>query len=340
MDINKFIKPTTRVYRKQVLEGYSIPAIIKNGTHFFTDLDVYENGRVACWNFEDFEHFKNDVNRGWVSVSIPDNERISIHGLGDWTIGNGNWIFDKDTFIYYVQQLIKELNPKLENLFQYSKKTINGVSIGENGNGTVFKELKKYPNDIFPEKLEGQSVNLFYKESQGYYLIKVNVFADNTLQLSRLETPIDLTISEFEKLVKEKIILTEIPVHSKVLIYGLGNFEIVKNEFHTTIEEKVLEIRDILRDLNGQPSTIVICREAYRNYIENPTIANREKLKNSYEKVPDHQKMYVGDMDTKDTEVRMIIYGDQEIESWSHYQVAKSQGKTLPTITVIRPKDE
>ena len=53
-----------------------------------------------------------------------------------------------------------------------------------------------------------------------------------------------------------------------------------------------------------------------------------------------HHKSLVGDMDVKDTEVRMIIYGDQEIEKWSHYQLAKSLGEELPTITVPKPHKE
>ena len=183
------IKPTTKVYRKQSIEGYSIPAFIRNGTYFFVDLDVYENGRVECWNFEDFEHFKKDVNRRWVDLSIPENNEISIHGLGNWTITDGNWLFNKETFINYVQRLIKELNPNLENIYKYSEKTINGVRVRENGSGNVYKESKKYPNDIFPEKINGQSVNLFYNIVDIFYLVKVNIFSDNTLQLSRLETP-------------------------------------------------------------------------------------------------------------------------------------------------------
>jgi len=75
-----------KICRTEVVKGVSIPGIIKNGPYHFTDLDVYEDGRVACWNFEDFEHFKNDVQRGWVSICIPSGQNISIHGLGDWTI--------------------------------------------------------------------------------------------------------------------------------------------------------------------------------------------------------------------------------------------------------------
>jgi hypothetical protein len=336
----KTITPSTKVYRKQIIEGFSIPAIIQNGSYFFVDIDVYENGRVECWNFEDFEHFKKDVQKGWVSLNIPDKKEISIHGLGNWTIQNGNWIFNKDSFIEYVQSLIKNLNPKLENIYKHSEKTINGVRIGESGNGTIYKDSKKDENDIFPEKINGNSINLFYRISKEYALVKVNAFADHTIQLSRLESPIDLTLEEFEKYIEQKDILTEIPLNSNVSIYGLGDFKVTNNLYVTSVEDKLLEIKDILGKLNGQPSTIEICRKNHKTYINNPIIENKNKLKASYENIPIHQRMYVGDMDTEDIEVRMIIYGEKEIENWSHYQIAKSRGEKLPTINIPKPKDK
>ncbi len=334
------IKPTTKVYRKQIIEGYSIPAFIKNGSYFFADLHVYENGRVECWNFEDFEHFKNDVNRNWVVLNVPDNNKISIHGLGSWTINEGEWLFNKESFIEYVQNLIKELNPNLENIYKYSEKTINGVRVGESGSGTVYKENKRHPNDFFPEKINGQSLNLFYKDTDSFNLVKVNIFRDNTIQLSRLENPVDLTLEGFEQFIQEGKLLTEIPLNSIVSIYGLGRFRVTEVQYASEIEEKLIEVKDILRELNGLPSSIDLCRQAHQNYIEDPTIENRDKLKIAYENVPDHQKMYVGDMDTKDIEVRMIIYGEDEIDNWSHYQAAKALGQPLPTIKVPKPKDE
>lgn len=333
----EIIKPSTRVFKQQVLEGYSIPAIIHNGNYFFVDLDVYENGRVECWHFEDFEHFKKDVQRGWISVNIPDNNDISIHGLGTWTIEKGNWHFNKDTFIEYVHSLIKELNPNLENLFKYREKKVNGLTIGENGNGTIYK---KENDSYFAKKIEGQGINLFYKINEAYHLIKVNAFVDGSFQLTRLENTIDLTVGELEKQITDGVLLADVPVGSYIQIRGLGKFSILKKLYVTSIHDKLLEIKDIQRKLNSQLTTIQICRQAFKDYLGNPTKNNREQLKIAYEDIPKHQRAYVGDMDTKDIEVRMIIYGDQEIENWSHYLLAKKLGEPLPTITVPKPKDD
>ena len=307
---------------------------------FFVDLDVYENGRVQCWNFEDFDHFVRDVKRGWVIPAMPDREAISIHGLGSWTIADGEWLFNKETFVAYVQSLIKDLNPKLENIYKYREKMVNGITIGENGNGTVYKELMKTPNDPFPDKIEGDSVNLFYKTTQDYYLVKANAFADGTIQLSRLETPVEINFVEFERLINERVISTEVPVGASVQIFGLGKFSIQSADGYAKIEEKLLEVKDMIRQLRGEPSTIEICRQAHKTYLVNPTLANKEQLRKAYENVPEHQRIYVGDMDTKDIEVRMIIYGEQEIESWSHYRLAKELGEELPSIRIPKPGDD
>jgi hypothetical protein len=53
MDKDKWPQPSTKVYREKIVEGFSIPAIIHNSQYFFVEIDVYEDGRVDCWNFED-----------------------------------------------------------------------------------------------------------------------------------------------------------------------------------------------------------------------------------------------------------------------------------------------
>ncbi|HKQ72547.1 MAG TPA: hypothetical protein VJ810_02390 [Blastocatellia bacterium] len=75
------------------------------------------------------------------------------------------------------------------------------------------------------------------------------------------------------------------------------------------------------------------CRECYEAFLAAPTVANREALREAYEAVPEHNRAYLGDMDTKDVPIRMIIYGKQELENWSHRIVASELGYSpLPTI--------
>ena len=330
-----------KVYRKKIIKGVSIPGIIHNGTYFFADLDIYEDGRVSCWNFEDFDHFKHDVYRGWVSVEIPDEKAISIYSLGEWKISQGNWMYDKETFIQYVYSIIEHLNPKLENLYKHSIKKVNGITISELGRGNIYKEQQRHPNDYNPNKIVGKGKNIFYKiKDQEYYLARLDLYDEDSIIVSRIPQSYEITLSQLETLMNEEEILTDIPIHSKVNIDGFGSFEILEKSYVVEVSEKLLEIKDSLRVLKGEPSSVDICRNILEQYRQNPTEKLKEKLRIAYENIPEHEQMFVGDMDTKDTEVRMIIYGKEEIENWSHYQVAKNLGEELPSIDIPKPKKE
>ena len=64
----------------------------------------------------------------------------------------------------------------------------------------------------------------------------------------------------------------------------------------------------------------------------------QQELRQAYEAIPAHNRQYVlglGDMDVKDIPIRMIIYGEDEIENWTHRQVARKLGmRPLPYIKV------
>lgn len=326
---------TTKVHREGV-EGWCVPAVIHNGGYYFTHLLAYQNGRIHDWNFEDWEHFKKDVKQGWVVKSIPNGENIHIHGLGKWKIKEGKWLFkSKDAFIHYVEEVVRTMNPKMENLHQYQEKIVNGVRYGERGNGIIYKE-----NHDTLEKIEGKSLDLFYQVKDIFYVVQLNIFKDGSLQLARLETPIDLTLEAFEKLVKQRKIRTSLPKNAPVVIYGLGSFVVEAKDWNVKISDKVSEIKEILRKLRGEPTLFELCQQAYETYLQKPTAQNRQRLQEAYEQVPSHERMYLGDMDTKDTIYRMIIYGKQEIENWSHYLLAKHLGQELPSITLPEELEE
>ncbi|MDO5105257.1 hypothetical protein [Capnocytophaga sp.] len=326
-------KPSNRVYKTQEIQGVSVAAFIENGGYHFTDLDIYENGRVYCWNFHDFEIFKQEVNDEWVVLEVPEGEDIRIFDLGSWKIKNPQWIFTKKTFIAYVESLIREMNPQWTNIYTYTEKKINGITIGEHGEGTVFKEVTG-TNGFRSQKINANSFNLFYEESGVYNLVKIIVFADYTLQITRLENPLEISFDEFKKLIKTKKLVTNPPKNAQVTIYGLGSFTIDEENWSGNIKEKLGETEEIFRKLNNEPTLFELCKKAFTDFKENPTTANQEKLRLAYEQVPEHQRKYLGDMDTKDTEIRMIIYGKQEIENWSHYQIAKKLGEPLPNIEI------
>ena len=60
--------------------------------------------------------------------------------------------------------------------------------------------------------------------------------------------------------------------------------------------------------MTKQPIAYDICESYYYQYLRNPCERNRQLLKDAYEKVPEHERCYLGDMDTLDSDFRRIIY--------------------------------
>ncbi len=306
----------SRIYRKEELEGVLTPAIINNGGlssiggFFFIDLEVFENGRVDYWELEDFEHFKEKVKKEWVATSIPDAYPISIHGLGQWKIDKGNWLYDKNSFIEYIWKIVKTLNPNLNNIYKYSPKKKNNIGISETGNGIIYKNEKN--DKFFPKKITGKSIDLFLKNKSEYDLARLDIYDENSIIVSRIKNPFEISLDKLEEMIKNKEIISQPEIGKRVNIFNFGSFEIKQEDYSYSISEKLIEVKDIINTLKGLPSAIELCRIAYSEYIEKPSQELKENLKSTYENIPEHQRMYVGDMDTKDWEVRSIIYENEE----------------------------
>ncbi len=101
-------------------------------------------------------------------------------------------------------------------------------------------------------------------------------------------------------------------------------------------DEFIKEVADTINQLNGRQTSADICLLAYNNYIAQRTEEAREQLKKAYESVPEHNRRFMlGDQDVKDIPIRMIIYGEDEVENWSHRIASRQLGlEPLPTITV------
>ena len=90
-----------------------------------------------------------------------------------------------------------------------------------------------------------------------------------------------------------------------------------------------------------------MCQLALQEYMSTPTIATRDKLRELYEKLPHYiiEDYYWKEESSNGkrpfhTSIRMILYGDQEIEKWPHFIALKEQGLELPNIVVPKPIDE
>ncbi len=312
---NEMLNDLTTISRMQTIDGFSIPGIILNMQYHFTDIQVYRDGLVHCWEMVDLELFKKKLNNKWVVTSIPNGERISIFSLGNWTIDQGEWLYDKETFFEYVYSLIQRMNPQLENLYNCHGRTTEKI-----GHVTVsiFAEPNPKPyyisnnQRIFPERTNGEKFYIFFRDIDNkLYLAELSIFKNGHVEITSLPQKRSFGFSDIRSLIDDRKIITNIPVGERIYVMGLGSF-ISIGGYGVDVESKYKEFLDKYDTFTGGIGSLEKCRQVFEKYKIEPTTELKEKLKQAYEDIPEHQRIFVGDMDTKDLEIRHAIYGDIE----------------------------
>lgn len=322
--------------------GIAVPAFIHNGFYFFTELEVFADGLVECWGAVDLDFLARKLNCGWIASSIPNGASISIHDLFQATVVAGEWSHDARSLHNRLLDCLRRLNPSMENLIDFKGEDVeirNGLRYAKIGL-TKSTPCKRDSGLFSPT---GRSRFAFVREKGRYYLTAIRIYADGRIDISpRYGDEWLIDFGKLEALAARNDICVKVADGTKIEVDGLGRFEISAAWWHIERQSDLLtEVKETIGQLNGEPDALTKCRAALQRYLSEPTIRNRDLLKTSYEAIPEHHRMYVGDMDTKDIPVRMIIYGVQEIEGWSHRAVARSQGESsLPWIDVPKPEDE
>jgi hypothetical protein len=145
-----------------------------------------------------------------------------------------------------------------------------------------------------------------------------------------------VNFEEFKQKVAQDWVVTTLPNNAEVSVSLLANFKATEVQAWVKEDEFIKEVADQIERLNERPTSADKCLKAYHHFQSEQSEEARQLLKESYEAVPEHHRRFVlGDIDVKDIPIRMIIYGEDEIEKWSHRLVARQQGmKPLPSINV------
>ena len=179
--------------------------------------------------------------------------------------------------------------------------------------------------------VEGKTLKAFIHNGAHHFLTDIKVYKDGLIDCWGF-----VDINGFKGKIASGWVVTSLPEGARVSIAGgLVDFTATDINAHVREEEFVKEVADIIEGLNDRPTSSETCLAALKAYTSAPSEEAREALRIAYEAVPEHNRRYLGDMDVKDFPIRMIIYGDQEIENWSHRIVGRQQGlDPLPTIRV------
>ncbi|MFL1673594.1 DUF7638 domain-containing protein [Paenibacillus dendritiformis] len=301
-----------KIRRTKVIEGTVVPGIINNGGHYFyIDVDVYEDGMVNCWELVDLRGLRDKINSNWLSPCIPSGEHLSVHGLGSYTVESANWFFNKDSYFQHIESKLKALNPEWENIYTITprqKKLCEERRIAHSPKATNFYVAQ----ELFYDTIEGNGFSIFMKEENKNYLVNLVIYKNGVVVRYDSSHERTYQAEEVKALFEDGTFFTSFEAPTAVMIPDLGEVGFSRSVYSTKIEDKYTELLDMQKKLRGEKSSLEACREAYFMYLEYPSEFTRANLKEKYELVPEHERMFLGDMDTKDWDYRRIIYRPNE----------------------------
>lgn len=193
-----------RIYRKQKIEGVTVPAIIHNGSYFLIQLGVYEDGTISCWDKCDLNKFCEKLNKGWVTPAVPDGKFLSVNSLGIYKVESGRWNYDIDGFDGYIGDIVKSINPEMANIYhttEREREKWNKARVGFTATPVPFK----LQAGLGYSMLDGESRFIFYKKENGTLsLTALTVYADKTVSIDDEGEDKYFTLEEIEELFDKK----------------------------------------------------------------------------------------------------------------------------------------
>jgi hypothetical protein len=292
--------------------GLAIPIFIRNMQYHLTTAEVYADGAISVWGFVDLELFDEKLRKGWVWPAPPNGERISIFNLGLSDCVEGDWQQTPQSIRSKVHAALKELNPELMGLLDM-----------QGSNSEYKSKIRTLEMEaVLPSPTKrseqgmvviGKEVPVFVADVDRFRLEHLFIFADGVLRIGAQGSFVDL-----ESIKRDFVsgqLTTKVPDGTRIAIEGLGSFTTARGSWAVPPRERVREIESIISQYKGEPNPIDMCRVAYRAYEKDPSPGNRSALKNAYETVPEHLRIYCGDMDTKDHAIRRALYGQPPLAS-------------------------
>jgi len=103
-----------KVYREnnkgEKIFGEVFWGIVNNWNYYLTEITVFSDGMIRCWELMDLETFKEKLKSGWIKISLPKNEELRIPNLG--VVNVKDFLPEKtnEDFIKEIEDAITELN--------------------------------------------------------------------------------------------------------------------------------------------------------------------------------------------------------------------------------------
>jgi len=300
----------SKIYRTKRIEGTTVPGIIHNGSYFMINVDVYEDGMVNCWELVDMHGLKNKLEQGWLVPRIPDEEHLSIFQLGYYKVEKADWLYTPETYYAHIQQTIYQLNPDAANIYTIHERERQLMQQRK-----IIYAPKAVPfyieNEFGYSTVDGSGFYIFYRGSKQNGLVYLNVYQDGRVDWMHDGQEYISDMDKVQKLFEDGTFFTDCNQPIQIQIDGLATITL-SGSASASSADKYVELQEMHTRLQGGKTAMEHCRDCYHAYLEEPSEYKRERLREAYEQIPEHQRMFLGDMDSRDSDYVRIIYDPED----------------------------
>jgi hypothetical protein len=292
-----------KVYYRRLVEGAATPALIHNGDYHLIDMPVYEDGTIDCWERAALKDVERKIEEDWLAVSVPDGACLSVGGLGAFLVQNGRWKHTAESYATLVRDMVKSMNSTMAGLFEETEeqaKKWEDSRVTWTTAGRPYKVAGTFGYDM----TDGVSTHVFTRIDGALYVDVLTGFADGSWQSDCLGS---VTGAEIKDVQEQKRLFYTPPLGVPIHLGGLGTIEISEIVWSVDPGEKVKELLEYPHRAGKKATAHDACVAAYHAYLEHPGEHSREALRAAYEAVPEHERMYLGDMDCRDSDYIRIL---------------------------------
>ena len=297
-----------RIDRQEVrfIPGTSVDAFIHNSLHYLTAIDAYADGVFDCWGGVDRDFLQRKLRSRWLVPSVPDGEPLGIHELGRLTPVQGQWRRSSEQLHAHLLATMEALNPRLEGLvdFEGSDVTLRG--------GVRYAKLGML--NAIPVRagtggpVRGHRRWLLSQREGRWWLGPVALYSDGSVDVHPEPGERELIdLPELGRRLSAGTVATAVPDQTRLCISDLGAVTVTEGRWFLEHRALLGELRDIGQELVGQQTSSQRFEDIWHDYLHAPSPEGRVKVRAAYHAVPRHRRIYLGDMDTRDTDILAVI---------------------------------
>ena len=147
------LKTTFREHKGEKIYGEVFYGIVKNLHYFLTEITVYSDGMIQCWELMDLNTFKKRLKSGWVRVNLPNDAELRITNFGVVNLKEFLPAKTNEDFIKEIEDSITELNGgkgrRQKCIESFKKYLLNDSKENYKNLRTLFEDLPSHQKVLF-----------------------------------------------------------------------------------------------------------------------------------------------------------------------------------------------